>query len=275
MRVRRDAVALTVAVALSACTSAPSRDADVRTQSPSHVVATEPISSRATVREHALRRYGTAAEPLRVWVWGDSVAVTFQDVVDNALARLEERTGPSVLLRRSALGFGLTSDRHGMLDGAVTPPFFAGWPERLTVNLAHDRPDAVLLLVGTWDTLPRLVGGRWLAPGEPAWHDWYTRVVRATARRITATGAHLTLMTHPCVTNAVRNAGLPYVNAVYREVARDVPRVALVDIAAMACPDGKFDASIRSPEGTHFGADAPARLGPRVAAALATGWKLD
>jgi lysophospholipase L1-like esterase len=231
----------------------------------------EPV---ARVRATALRRYGTAADPLRVLVWGDSVAVTFEPVVQAALTTLRDRAGPSVMLPAAALGFGLSSPYAGILNGAVTAPNFTDWQSRLDHTLQAERPDEVVVLIGTWDVLPRNVGGTWLQPGSPQWQSWYEGLVADTARRITASGAHLTWLTHPCVTDPSRNRFLPAVNAVYRAVAARRPAVDVVDLAGLACPGGRFDPATRTPEGTHFALSAVTRLTPSFAAQLARAWRL-
>jgi hypothetical protein len=237
----------------------------------------------AGARPDAIARTATAParrderprHPERVMVWGDSVAVTFEPVVGDALARLRSRIGATTLLRRSALGFGLTSPQVTATDdGRRSEPSFTDWPVRLARTLREDRPDAVVVLIGTWDTLPRFVGERQLDPGTPEWLDWYSDLVEMAAREITATGAHLTWLTHPCVTEPTRNARLPAVNEVYRDVARRVPGVELIDLDAMACPGGAHDPGLRTEDGTHFNDGAPAVLGGALAVHLAVAWGL-
>jgi lysophospholipase L1-like esterase len=235
------------------------------------VTVAQPI---AQVHELALRRYGTNADPLRVMVWGDSVAVTLEPVVRDALSRLRHRAGPSIVLAKAALGFGLTAPYAGFLDGAVNAPNFTDWRSRLVQTLRAERPDEVVMLVGTWDVLPRDVGGTWLQPGMPQWESWYEHLATEAATRITASGAHLTWLTHPCVIDQARNVGLPAVNAVYRRVAARLPRVDLVDLASIVCPHGRFDPATRTSEGTHFSLAATTRLGPPLASQLARVWRL-
>jgi len=236
--------------------------------------AAAPGHTIAVVHPNALRRYGTVADPLRVVMWGDSVAATFEPVVADALARLRGRAGPALMLGRAALGFGLTDPNPAIVNDHVTTPTFPDWPQRLDQTMRDDRPDDVIVLIGTWDVLPRHVGDDWLEPGSPRWREWYTGLVVDAARRITARGAHVTWLTHPCVTDPNRNSGLPAVNAVYRDVAARLPRVDLVDLNGMVCPDGRFETRFRSPEGTHFAADAAGSLGAPFAAALARVWNL-
>jgi hypothetical protein len=233
-----------------------------------------PGYTTAVVHPNALRRYGTVADPLRVVVWGDSVAATFEPVVADALARLRARAGPAVMLGRAALGFGLTDPNPAIVNGRVTTPTFPEWRSKLGRTMGDDRPDDVIVLIGTWDVLHRHIGDAWLEPGNSRWRAWYTALVVDAARRITAHGAHVTWLTHPCVTDPNRNAGLPAVNAVYRDVAARLPRVDLVDLDAMVCPHGRYDPRFRSPDGTHIAADASASLGAPFASALIRAWDL-
>jgi hypothetical protein len=231
----------------------------------------------------AVRR-GTAADPLRVMVWGDSVAVTLEGTVATTLARLAPRAGPAVVLGRAALGFGLGDTHPSLYRGQYRAPVFTDWPTRIGRTLQTDRPDEVIVLLGTWDTWPRLVDGHWLRPGTPQWSAWYTAVVTDAARRLTATGAHVTWLTHPCVLDQNANPILPEVNAIYRTVASRVPNVSLVDLAAMVCPGGRYTESmpgpdgklvaVRSPEGTHFELSSALVLDRPLAAVFARVWHL-
>jgi hypothetical protein len=76
------------------------------------------------------------------------------------------------------------------------------------------------------------------------------------------------------VTNQERNPYLPDVNAVYRAVADRLPRVDLLDLDALVCPNGMFDPAARTPEGTHFADDAANVIGAPFATSLARAWRL-
>jgi lysophospholipase L1-like esterase len=111
-------------------------------------------------------------------------------------------------------------------------------------------------------------------PGTAQWRAWYEQLVTDAATLVTASGAHVTWLTHPCVADPARNRFLPAVNEVYRTVAARLPRVDLVDLAHIVCPRGRLDPSTRTSEGTHFSLAAVPRLGPLLAGELARVWHL-
>jgi hypothetical protein len=220
-------------------------------------VRTTPPAS--TARRLRLRRPVDAASPLRVLVAGDSIAVTLGPSVKAALP-----VPPAQLSSAAFPGYGFTSGRPGIVDGRPTTGVeaFRDWQRTLDDAIAQHDPDVVVILLGSWDLVPREVDGGLLDPSQCAWVPWYRSLVDEAWRRLTARGARIVWLGFPC---AQRETDPHHhtLNGVFASLAADHPRsVAYVDLDALVCPGGRVAVElpgpdgrptpVREPDGTHF-----------------------
>lgn len=248
-----------------------------------HSLPSEPASG--AVGTAAPRASTTSAAPVdsrvaKVAVMGDSVMLSFRPVVRAALRELRDGGQRFQVVTGAALGFGLGADRPSRYRGASLPPMHPGYQHRWRDFLDRERPDEVLLMVGTWDAVVREVGGRWLGPGAPGWSQWYARRVDDAVRVLTGTGARLTWLAQPCVGNQYP-AGA--VNAVIAaRLAARHPGVPFVDLTPAVCDGsdprhvlpGRDGAAVRvrRADRVHFAPAAASVLGPVLAEALWDAW---
>lgn len=285
-----------VAALVAACSAAGgsgSRDASTRHGNVAHTEGVEQsVVERPTMPSAVLpipapgwrpRRSPTAADPLRVILVGDSVALTLSGAVGLPL----EQTGRARFESLAWLGFGLTSGVPGLLEGTVRDGvgIFATWPEQFTGFVHEKDPDAVVVLIGAWDVFDRQVLGHWLRLGTPEWRAWYDYLLDDAVRILTERNAHLYWLTFPC-TNTYRNERVVFVNDAYRALAARWPdRITLVDLYREVCPHDRYSptyttlsgqtVTVRSDDGVHFSlyAAGPA-LAPWFSSKILPDWGL-
>jgi peptidoglycan/LPS O-acetylase OafA/YrhL len=232
---------------------------------------TDLVTTRAT---HPARTASTSHPVQRVFVVGDSVALT--------LGRGIERWGASHhvwVLNDGVIGCPL-------LDGVEVRGYWGTetrgpdpcqtrrtWPTLLRLF----KPDVVVVLYGAWDVYDASFdqGKTWVSPGQAAWDRYYTAQVADAARRLQTTGARVLWLAPPCF---AANHGAPDANAAWYDPARvEVLRSIARAVAArngMTVSDVVHDTGCpvnfaMRPDGVHYsdpGADATlARLGPVIA----------
>jgi photosystem II stability/assembly factor-like uncharacterized protein len=228
-----------------------------------------------------VKRQGTATagHRLTVLMVGDSFAHT-----------LALYTG------RNAAAYGVTIDDGGLdgcalargdilgnpggPQGAVQPVSGAcatagpGWPDVYRSDVAADRPQVSLIVIGPWDLSTRLVGGQWISPGQPAYDAYYEGQL-ATAVQVLAGGhGHVVIATAPfihttgpdrCSPGSAPEAQCPSVaqrvaavDAAAAAVAARFPgRVTMARLGQKLAPDGRYARTVagvvvRAADGVHL-----------------------
>jgi hypothetical protein len=208
----------------------------------------------ASTRRITLRRVPTAAAPLRTLLVGDSIATT----LGPSFVRGAELYGAHTSVPQGHMetmagpGFGFTSWRPGVIEGRLKDGFavFRHWPALIDAAIARHDPDVVLVLVGSWDIVPRVVGDRLLGPGDCAWPSWYRRLTETAWRHLTSRGARVLWLAFPCTKRSADPAHYS-LNHVLRSLADAHPTsTAYLDLDGFACPDGVPVHSMRAPDGS-------------------------
>jgi peptidoglycan/LPS O-acetylase OafA/YrhL len=214
-----------------------------------------------------------------VGLFGDSVAWTFARYLP---------PHPGLAVRNhTALGCGLARGGPFRYFGAVReqPHRCEHRPAEWARAVATDDPDVAVLLVGRWETMDRVHGGRWTHLGDPAYDAYLTGELERAVTTLSARGARVVLCTYPYTRRGERQDGSLYPeddparirrwNDLVRAVAARRPRVVVVaDVNAILGPDGRYTrtvdgVTVRS-DGLHLTPAGSAllaqRLLPRVAA---------
>ncbi len=142
------------------------------------------------------------------------------------------------------------------------------WPAQWQGDLEQFRPNVVVVLAGRWELSDRMIDGRWLHIGQPAFDSAVKQSLEQAVQVGTSTGALMELMTSPCFApNEQPNgqvwpedtpARLNAYNAIVREVAAEHPAtVQLDDFESQLCPGGVYQESldgvqIRDGDGMHI-----------------------
>jgi photosystem II stability/assembly factor-like uncharacterized protein len=175
---------------------------------------------------------------------------------------------------------GCSLSRGSYLEGSVVEPGLgacastgSGWPAQYKADITKDRPDLSLLVLGPWDLNSRLIGKRWLSPGQAAYDTYYSGQITAAIRILTSGGGRVAITTVPyvnvsfgqcvpvpatmkdCPTEAERVTAL---NAVARQVAAEYPgRVTVIDLSQRLSSHGRFTRTldgvvVRAADGVHL-----------------------
>jgi peptidoglycan/LPS O-acetylase OafA/YrhL len=212
--------------------------------------------------------------PVKVMVFGDSVAWRLAFAMQ---ASQPQNSYDVNIDNGGIIGCGLLrSTAYQVHDSIVSEspqcntsaPKSAQWPAQWTGDLRQFHPNVVLVLAGRWEVSDRLIGGRWLHIGEPAFDADLRQSMVQAVQVATSTGALMEFMTSPCFDSGEQDNGEPWpedspvrlaeYNAMIRQVAAEFPSTVEVDdFGAQLCPGGVYATSldgvqIRDGDGVHI-----------------------
>ncbi len=184
-------------------------------------------------------------QPVVVDVFGDSIAWTLVsylpshpelDVRDRTLMGCGvSRTAPFRYVGRRYLGL---------------MPTCRDWPRIWRAAIARDNPDVAFILVGRWETMDRVLDGRWTHVGDPEFDAHLRSELDLAIRVAGARGAHVLLATEPYNRRHEQLDGSLYPedepprvtawNQLLRSVASRHPNVTVVDFGERVSPEGRF-----------------------------------
>jgi peptidoglycan/LPS O-acetylase OafA/YrhL len=178
-------------------------------------------------------------------VFGDSVAWSMATALP---------THPRVDLRdRTLLGCGVTLTAPYRYFGHVHETTWRScrpWAALWRRAIARDDPDVALVLVGRWETMDRVLDGRWTHIGEPAFDAHLRERLQSAVSIAGAHGARVLLATHPYNRRGERLDGglfpedrperVTAWNRLLRGVAAANPGVSVLDLGRRITPDGRF-----------------------------------
>lgn len=225
----------------------------------------------------------TAARPATVMLIGDSLALTLGAGLDQG----STRWGVTVA-NDGAIGCDLDPTTTVNVEGSITrtaqgcPHWRTHWAQQV----ARTNPDVVLVLLGRWESLNRLMQGRWTHPGEPSFdahlRSELTQVIDITS----AHGARVVFLTLPYIAETtVQPDGRPWdvnlpsrtdaYNADVRAAVARRPKVAsILDLNRILDPQGRYTSYIdgvrvRSYDDEHISTAGGLWLRPRLLPAIA------
>lgn len=166
-------------------------------------------------------------------------------------------------LRTELSGFSnLTFIPIGKSSTGLARPDFYDWPRVLEEHLRSDRPQLVVMWVGTNDSQPiyNMPGAGEV--GSRAWQAAYQSKIAEIVRLSRSYGAYFVLMGPPVLRSTKTDEKLAMINKLMQRVCKraGVPfidtRVALADAKGRYCPQARMpDGSmvpIRTPDGVHI-----------------------
>jgi peptidoglycan/LPS O-acetylase OafA/YrhL len=238
--------------------------------SPASVAATQTIERPVVVAQ----RNANAGRV--VSVFGDSVGWT--------LMRYLPATPGFTFVNHTLIGCGLAragAYRYSVESGGPKPEC-ESWPSRWAGQVARDRPDVVLLVVGRWETVDRMYGGKWTHVGDPAFDTFLTSELRQALDVLGSTGARVVVTTEPYNRRAEKPDGSLYPedqperinswNTLVRSVVAQHPNAAVLDLNKKLDPSGTYTAKVNGVkmrgDGVHPTAEAVTWLTPWLLDAL-------
>lgn len=150
------------------------------------------------------------------------------------------------------------------------------WPGRWSAQVAEDRPDAVLLIVGRWETVDRVNEGRWTHIGDPAFDAYISGELGRALDILGSTGAPVTVADLPYSRRGEKPDGSLYPedqpqrvnewNALLHRTIGQHAGVGILDLNKKLCPEGVYTAKVdgvpvRS-DGVHLTAEGVKWLTP-------------
>ncbi|WP_159081379.1 acyltransferase family protein [Nocardioides sediminis] len=205
----------------------------------------KPVGERSPSRPGPRLHVRRPGEPVTVSVFGDSVAWTLVTYLPGH-HDLDVRD-------RTLMGCGVSRTAPFRYFGRLYQGLMQtcrDWPRIWRAAVAADDPDVSLILVGRWETMDRVLGGRWTHVGEPDF-DLHLRSELDLAIRIAgARGAHVLLATEPYNRRGERLDGSLFPedepqrvtlwNRLLRDVASHHPNVRVVELGERISPGGRF-----------------------------------
>jgi peptidoglycan/LPS O-acetylase OafA/YrhL len=239
----------------------------------------------------------TAAQPVRVLLFGDSVALTLG--LGMGLPKEQQKYG-YVLSDKGILGCGVVFGPEVELMGARDetpnacngtpyspgePPAQQPWPDQWLSAIGEVKPNVVVLLAGRWEVVDREYQGKWTNILNPTFAAYVKYQLEQASKLVTAAGANMVFLTAPCTDEGEQPDGAPWpednparlavYNKLVREVAAEHPTTdSVVDLFGAACPGGKYAGTVdgvvirTASDGVHFTVAGGEYLAPKLMPAI-------
>jgi peptidoglycan/LPS O-acetylase OafA/YrhL len=214
--------------------------------------------------------------PISAAVLGDSVSVT----LSNALAAVSRFWSVQVT-NGGIVGCGVALGTEVRSDGQASP--IPGscyrWQSTWQATLARARPDVVVILLGRWELLDRVLDGRWQHIGQPAFDAYLGQQLDSAITTAGSSGAAVVLCNAPYFLGMEAPQGGTFPendaarvdrwNELVREAETRHPGVVSFDLNALMSPNGHYvseidGVAVRSSDGVHFSVAAGSVLGPAL-----------
>ncbi|RZV41229.1 MAG: DUF459 domain-containing protein [Acidimicrobiia bacterium] len=205
------------------------------------------------------------ADPLRLWVIGDSFLELF---------------GPALVNRSLDTGVIDAGVDFRYVSGLSRPDFF-DWPAYAADELPDRNPDAVVVMFGGNDAQDVEVGGTRYDVGTEAWGDLYTtRVAEMMDVLLTGTD-RVYWIGLPIMKSDRFTANARTMNAAYETQAGQRPGVTYFSSFELFCDEsGEYNAYLdgklmRFTDGAHFVWNGAYRLADAILPVIATDWGIE
>jgi uncharacterized protein len=175
---------------------------------------TAPPEPAATTPPETAVRVPTAADPVRLYIGGDSLV-----------------QGWGSVLQRLAVATRLVDARSVDYKPAtgLSRPDSYDWPSRLVNQMNASRPQIVIVGFGGNDAQGLLIGGKPFQPGSPEWRDEYASRVAATMDYLLRDRRKVIWVGTPMPRDATDFARQEIINQIYRDETAKRPGVTFVD----------------------------------------------
>ncbi len=213
----------------------------------SSVAVVSPSPPKGLIPAHAVAQRDPR-RPFTVSVFGDSIGWTlmhflpptpgFQFIDHTVIGCSLVRGGPYRYLDQ-------TLDQKSECES---------WPSRWRSEIAVDQPDAILLIVGRWETVDRVNEGRWTHIGDPAFDAYLTSELRQAVDILSSTGAPLTVANLPYSRRGEQPDGSLYPedqpdrvkqwNTLLGKTIGQRAGVRVLDLNKKLCPAGVYTAKV-------------------------------
>jgi uncharacterized protein len=221
--------------------------------------STSPISP-PLVTIAPLPLHPTVTDPLRVLAVGDSIGIDLGQPLVNDL---------------SATGV-VTATLDGKVDTGLSRPDYFNWPDELRIDLANDRPQLVVVMMGANDPQSLVGGSSMPAYGTPLWNSSYGQRVGSFIDEASSAGAHVLWVGMPPMEGTQLNGEMTVVNGIVQSEVASRPGSATFLDSDLILGDGQgnfsaylanssgVEVNIRTPDGIHLSPGGGERLAQAV-----------
>jgi len=186
----------------------------------------EPVTT-STVPPDPELRTPTAAEPLRVWVGGDSMSQVF----GQSLVAMADDTDL------------MSADLDYRISTGLTRPDYFNWPAHISEEFPESDPEAVVIMFGANDAQGMEVEGEVFQTLDENWTAEYRRRVAGTMDLLEDEGRIVYWVGQPIMRDADFSSRMAGVNEIYRSEAESRPWVRYIDAYEMFADDsGAYEA---------------------------------
>ena len=203
----------------------------------------------------------SASKPVRVWVGGDSLG---GELGWSLGPMLDEIKGVKPLLfYKESSGLCIIS--------------FYDWRAKMESVMRNDKPDAVVLMLGTNDIQPIEQDGKWIAHSDPDWMRVYQkRVTDVTKTAIKGGARRVYWVGMPIMRKTSSNSYMKSVNKAIQQAVAGIPGARYVDSWALFVDkNGDYVQSLRLADGFHFSGEGQKLISKAVLKAFKKDWLPD
>jgi hypothetical protein len=196
-------------------------------------VTTVPQSAAPTTT--APLRQPTPAQPLRMWIGGDSMAHDFGAAMERVA---------------SSRGTVTTTLDYRISTGLTRPDYF-NWPVHLRDDVLPTDPEVVVIIFGANDAQPLEVDGSVRQVRDEKWQAEYGRRVGTTMDLLRADGRRIVWVGQPRMRSADFDALMGILNRIYAEQAKTRPWIHFLDSRPVlaASKGGGYSAYLKDADG--------------------------
>jgi hypothetical protein len=175
------------------------------------LTAAEPVEPE---RDPTALPAATAADPLKVWVIGDSQA---------------EILGQSVIAKADATGV-MEAELDFHFSSGLTRPDFFNWPGEIQTIVEQDQPDVMVVVFGANDAQGMELEGGVFQPGDAEWNAEYARRVDAVMSYLENQGIRVYWMGQPIARDAGYSERMRILNEIFEEQAAAHPNTTYLSL---------------------------------------------
>jgi len=188
------------------------------------------------------------ARPFTVSVFGDSIAWTLMHYLPT--------TPGFTFIDHTMIGCSLVRGGPYRYLGQTLDekPECDSWPSRWSAEIAQDRPDVVLLIVGRWETVDRVNEGRWTHIGDPGFDAYLVGELQRALDVLGSTGVRVVVATVPYSRRGEKPDGSLYPedqpervnqwNVLLRRTIGQRPNTGVLDLNRRLCPNGVYTGKV-------------------------------
>ena len=179
-------------------------------------------------------RVPTEADPLRMWVGGDSMAQVF---------------GQSLVAKSVEHGAISATLEYRISTGLTRPDIF-DWPTHLREDVLAADPEVVVIMFGANDAQSMDVAGKAEPVRSPRWQEEYRRRVAATMDLLAGDDRLVVWVGQPVMRDPEFSERKAILDDIYADEAARRPWIRFVDSRPLfAGPDGRYRAYLTDAEG--------------------------